>query len=534
MKKPKDIKEFLADCYDPINWVRYAIGAEPSNQQQEVLQLYFKLLLSKKALLHKFIDTKKPKPLTEHLKKYFADYDELLWFAAKRGISWMAGKGVGKDATMAWIETHFLTYHEPCKIPCIMPSEKQLQTITWREFEDWTKRTKSDGTFSCVVRDWFEVTAEFIYARDPLTGQRRAGSFMFQKTVIIDSDGKARTLDGVHSPALLVNLGEGSNVHNAVYKSLINTLTEPVNFGFITFNPTESTGYAHDTHYKENIKDLWIQVHSNSEESSLVTETHINALKKEYKDKPDDYRIYVQGLPAKHGRNCFISKQLLLNAQMLKFDDRQYGLILGIDPALGGSDPAMGCFRKGPNIKEFLQFDSTNLPRLVQQILVEAREREVQAIVVEIDGLGIGVYDLLVHHCGFCDVYGVIMNGAPVDEDTFYSKKEELLSIALTKYEKNELCNTNDYEFIEEMSAFEKDTNVSTRTRKGFKIRGGHHFMMKKIGRSANKAHAFLTTLDIDDIMYLNVDETHDKFMEAWERQQNQEVDSGPLSWMGE
>ena len=533
LKRVKDPAELYQALYDPLLWVTVGMGAIPSSQQCDVLEKYYKILLAKGALVNGYFKTHKV--LTPALAELFESFDELVAYTKKRGISWMAGKGVGKNATMAWIQSHFLTYHSPCKIPCVMPSEKQLQTITWKEFDEWLKRTNKDGSYCCLVKDWFEIGSEFIYARDPITGQRKSNCFMFQKTVIIDSDGKARTLDGVHSPNLYVNLDEGSNIHLAVFNSLINTLTEANNFAIITFNPTENHGYAYDTHFKE-ISEQWITIQSDSEESELVTKEHIEALKLEYKDRPDDYRIYVKGLPAKHGRNSYIPKQALLEAQGIKFDDSIYGTVLGIDPSLGGSDPAVGCIRKGPNVVDFITFDNSNITRLTQQIINEATELEADAIFIEVDGLGRGIYDLLCAHCSSCEVYPVMINGGAIEEELYYSKKEELLAKAQKLIVDHLVGFPNDWEFIEEMSAFEKDSREHSRTRQGFKIKGGNKFMKDKIGRSANKAHAYLVTLDLEDNMFMKQvnKSSHDKFMERWEQQRaNAPKNTDPYGWMG-
>lgn len=141
-------------------------------------------------------------------------HDALERFPHQNQMAFVACKGPGKTALLAWCIWNFLlTRPSPCKVGVTAITKQNLKDNLWAELSTW--RNKSP-----VLQEAFEFTSERIFTKEhnergePLKDEKFA-SF---KTWSLDADPnqQANTWAGLHAPYVMAVLDESGGIPQGV------------------------------------------------------------------------------------------------------------------------------------------------------------------------------------------------------------------------------------------------------------------------------------------------------------------------------
>jgi len=119
---------------------------------------------------------------------------------------------------------------------------------------------------------------------------------------------------------------------------------------------------------------------------------------------PDDpfYQIQVKGQPAESGADKPITVAMIRSAKEILFDQRMMDeetqlCVLAIDPADSGLDKTGYCYRIGPEVQDIWARSGDDTGQTAQKIRhgIVVQKMKVDVIVIDSDGVGVGVYNRL-------------------------------------------------------------------------------------------------------------------------------------------
>lgn len=494
MKRTKEIpsppqeslyeKLFRKWIFDPLSFIEKAI-IEPFNQgtgkniqlttqQKQAIEEVRKLVTAR-------LKRANDQPLTE----------EEVALNRKFGISVMAGKGLGKDGLAAMLIIWFMCCFPNCKIPCVSVSADQLNKVLWSEISKWLQYS--------IAAKWLTLQNDKLFfsanMQEGLKGKRW---FAFPKTANPKSsvEEQVETLSGFHEEYMMIVIDESSGIPDPVFAPLEGTLTQPLNFVFMIFNPTRSKGYAIDSQYRDS--DYWVTLRWDAEESEISDKKLIERIKEKYGIDSNPWRIRVKGLPPLVDEHTLIPMDWILDAVEreiipLKTDP----IIKGLDCGAGG-DASVIITRKGGkvfSVKRLTTPDSEVLIRWAYNDFIgEGGD------VLRVDNIGIGwaVYGALsarlYDKAESADSRRTTNLSNP---DMFYNKRAEMYWTLREKFEKGLISIPDDPDLIDALS-------VTKVVYDGGKIKIIEKTIIKReLGRSPDEADALaLSYYYSDDTFY--------------------------------
>jgi phage terminase large subunit len=333
------------------------------------------------------------------MKRWFGEIltDEEKLMANLEGISIMSGKGTGKDAFLAWAVLWFLCCFENSKIPLTGPSRDQMKDVLLAEIAKWANR-KENGEYCFLFHDDIVIQSDKIYMKDPDNPNEEGKSWWARlRTVPKNADQKvqAKNMDGLHEDYMMIGVDEADGVPQPVLTSLETTITGPVNFILLIFNPTKSYGYAWETHYDSRAQ-YWHKIHWDSRDSENVDQEKVKKTLEIYGEDAPEYRVNVLGLPPEQSEDTLIPQSWIDLAKDREYEtDKSTLRIMGLDPARQGGDPAGVIIRDGKKIIDFLEFAKLDTNELVDEAAAIFIDWECDLMFVDMIGNGAGVYDNL-------------------------------------------------------------------------------------------------------------------------------------------
>ena len=442
----------------------------------------------------------------------------------KRGISIRSGKGTGKDASAAIAVWWYLACFPGSKTYLLAPSMDNLRSNLIAEMSHWKSR-RVDGEKACLLADELELLSTGARIKsDP-----DAGKEWFVRCNSVGPNApvseQLEVLQGKHGRFTLFVVDEASGVPDPVFQPLDTTLTDPVNFIVLLWNPNRRSGFAYDTHFGQESK-YWINIHWNAEDSDLITETQIQYMKEKYGENSQEYRVSVKGEPPAADSDSLIPYEWCHAATELEFDlQKNEPIVFGVDVARQGNDSSIILVRQGGTVHEITELKKYDTIELARWIGARAAEWEPQAIYLDAIGLGIGVYDEC-RRLGIPGVYPVNVGNSARNEK-FNRLRDELWWEARVRFENNRLslAKCKDPELVAELSGVKyaiKEDNG--------KIKVESKAEMRKRGMpSPNKADALILTFMAPDATMILA--RKEKLREKEERVRTIRTDKN--SWMG-
>lgn len=366
---------------NPHRFVIEAIGATPTRQQTDALTEIGKLVAAK-------IKRHENLPTTPEEDEYIE----------KIGVSIMSGKGTGKDAFATWITLWFLCCFRNSKIPITGPSRDQLRDVFMAETGKWANRLDEHGEPCFLFKDNIVLQADKIYVKDPDNPEEEGKSWFARLRTAPKTKGEevqSKNLDGLHEDFMMIVIDEADGVQASVSTSLETTLTKPVNFMIVIFNPTKNYGYAYETQYGERA-NYWIKLHWDARESENVDKLKIERDLNTYGEESIEYRVNVCGLPPEQSEDTLIPREWIDRAaEREPYEEEKALRIMGVDPSLGG-DPVGIIIRDNLQIVEIAEFKGiTDTEEVADAIAETFIDWDCDLMYIDCIGNGAGVYHSL-------------------------------------------------------------------------------------------------------------------------------------------
>lgn len=365
-----DPEEMLADdmgrfFYDPLAWVMYAfdwgIGElegfdGPDKWQREFLSDWGDAIIKN-------------------------DFNGITPVEAYRSAT-SSGHGIGKSALSSWIILYIMSTRPQSKGVVTSNTSDQLKTKTWGELGKWRKR--------CITGHWFEYNNG--------KGNMNIYHKEHQESWRVDAqtcrEENSESFAGLHaatsSPWYLFD--EASAVPDAIWEVAEGGLTDGEPFWFVFGNPTRNNGRFRECFRK--FSKRWRCRQIDSRLAKMTNKELIAQWIEDYGEDSDFVKVRVRGIFPSTSDMQFISSDLTdaaVGRVITPGQVQHAAVVIGVDPAHGGSDMAVIYLRQGLHTKKLGEWQKTTDDVWFAKIIAEF-EDQYQADAVFIDyGYGTGV-----------------------------------------------------------------------------------------------------------------------------------------------
>lgn len=339
-----------------------------------------------------------------------------------------SGHGIGKSKLMGWLVNWWLDTRGK-RAPITGAGGDQLSDIVWPE------------VIASHRRKWKWISNQYESTTEELRLKQRGESWKAVLRVArMDNDD---ALQGFHDCFFCID--EGSGVRDKIFEVASGAMGDPGNKGFMTGNPTKTSGYMYDIFHKPG---FWY-VLSFSSENSMADEDYrftyvdpmgeirilstrgrqtrqwIENMRTTYGLNSNVYRVRVKGEFATVGADMLIEErwtESVFSASIERGKDKKFKRRMGIDPAWTGDDDTGVVIREGADILHVESWHGFDLVESFERLKIIWDEWGVEAGHIDTVGVGAGLYDMFKHapyrgQVGYPVVKVQCSEKAPEDKD---------------------------------------------------------------------------------------------------------------------
>lgn len=297
--------------------------------------------------------------------------------AANSRVSVVGCNGSGKDWTSGRLILWWLSTRYPAKVVVLAPTHRQVHDIVWRE-----------------CRTAYHNAAVPLGGRMlPRDSRLEYDDEHFAVGFAVDD---AFNIQGFHSPHLLAVLSEAHGIpqdqHDAVRRLNPSAI-------MMTGNALGSAGGEfYESHHERS--DLWktltIGAHDiiDDPRPGMLTREQVAERAEEW---GEDSPLYISAVLAQWPDNSDETLVSVADARAAVERDLDPGseVVLGVDVARYGSDASVIYMRRGPCARLVHRQVGASTMTLVTEVVRAIEELKPQRVVVDVVGVGAGVYDRL-------------------------------------------------------------------------------------------------------------------------------------------
>ena len=311
--------------------------------------------------------------------------------------------GTGKSISAAALACWWLVTKEPSMVITLAPTHAQVNGIIWNYIRSVAKKAKLPGQVLETPK-WKINEDKIAYGLSPRKG----------------TDIDMASLQGRHSPNLLVIMDEGAGLPKLVWDTVQGLAVGDNNRVLVISNPVEQSGPLWTALNSDNWHQIYISSfdHPNVKQGREVipgavtrqwvedrcldwaTEVNPNTLdaieipwtKRWYKPMPI-FKAKVLGIAPEQAEDQLIPISWVEAAKIV---EAPHGgeIVIGLDPARGGDDDSAVCIRHGMNVVYLARRkgqDSNQLAAWLKQLM---HEYNANKIYVDEIGIGAGTVDV--------------------------------------------------------------------------------------------------------------------------------------------
>ena len=387
-----------------------------------------------------------------------------------------SGHGVGKSTFLAWLVLWQLLTKYPTKVVATANTAHQLHDILWTEVEKWS-RELPDG-----FRNQLELKQDKISLRGV------SDSFCAFRTARKESP---ESLQGFHSPNMMVLVDEASGVDEQVFIVGEGTMSTPHAKTILTGNPTRTEGFFYEAFHSN--REQWHCMTVSCEDSPMVSESFLTDMRQKYGEDSNVWRVRVAGEFPTQSDDVLVPLHLVEAAVKRDIQPSPTTpIVWAVDVARYGQDRSALCKRQGhvvlDPVKTWQGKDIMELAGLLlSEYEVTPYSMRPEAIFVDSIGVGAGLADRLRE----LDVpaVAVSVSESPAIKAKFMRLRDELFWKAREWFEERSCQIPNDPTLIQELTAirykFQSRGKMKVESKDEMKRRGQ---------RSPDVADAFVMT----------------------------------------
>lgn len=295
-----------------------------------------------------------------------------------------AGHGVGKSAAASWLILFFASTRPNPAGVVTAGTATQLSTKLWRELKKWLDIS--------AVAHWFDWQAQSLKLKE-----ERAKWAM---NAIPWSDSNPHAFAGTHEENVFMLFDEGSTISDVIYETAEGAFTTPGGMWVVFGNRTASSGKFNGFFTKPS--RYWRTMIVDARRSRMANRNKIQEWKEQYGEDSDFFRVRVMGQAPKGGDTRIITAEDIDAAVLREMHEEwlssETPLIMGIDPAGGGTSRSAVVLRRGPLVKKewIIRFSESNQMRVASIIASHLSRHKPDYAFIDAHGIGKPIYDRLV------------------------------------------------------------------------------------------------------------------------------------------
>lgn len=339
-----------------------------------------------------------------------------------------SGRGIGKSALVVWLVIWFLSTRIGASVIVSANTETQLRSITWAELSKWAAMA--------INSHWWEVVGITMNPAKWLTElverDLHKGTKYWGAEGKLWSEDKPDAYAGAHNhDGMMVIFDEASGIPDAIWGVAAGFFTEPIadRFWLAFSQGRRNQGYFFECFNAK--RDFWDTDQIDSRTVEGTDPQVYQDIIDEYGDDSDEARKEVYGLFPKSGDESFISPRLVDEAVKREVaDDPTAPIVIGVDPARGGSDWFDILIRQGRKIVEIRRFkikvDDEGIGTMegVGHVIDAIEEFQPTLTVIDETGLGGPIKDRLTEQR--YKVRGVNFSWSAKDAKRYGNKRAEM------------------------------------------------------------------------------------------------------------
>lgn len=325
-------------------------------------------------------------------------------------IAIASGHGIGKGALSAWIIQWYMTTRPRPQIVVTANTQSQLLTKTWRELAKWHNLSVFQGWFEWTKTGYFKKGAEESWFAAAIPWNER----------------KSEAFQGAHDKYVLILEDEASAIPDTIHDTIEGSMTTPQALWLKLGNPTRNIGRFREIFPGGRFAHRWWTRQVDSRACKKADKGQIAQWVQDYGEDSDFVRVRVRGEFPRAASTQFIGEDLIAQAQQRDaLPDEIAPVVVGVDVARFGDDRSIIQVRKGPQLLARHSYREQSTVQ-VAGFVVEVMERwKPQAVFIDTDGVGGGVYDLVVDR-GFRGVHEVHSGGSAQAPQHYMNKRAEM------------------------------------------------------------------------------------------------------------
>lgn len=394
----------------------------------------------------------------------------------KNKISVVAGHGVGKSSTLAWLIIWYLFCHYDAQIGATAPTSEQMHDVLWKEVKVWMDKMPSE------LADLFEWQSGYIRVKEkPETWFARARTARKEAP---------EAIAGLHGDYVMIIGDESSGIPDEIFRSAEGSMTGPNVLVLLIGNGTRGEGYFYETHHDD--KENWQVFQFSSGDSPIVEDGYIERMEAKYGRESDEFKIRVSGgFPSMEAMDDKGWIPLVVDVRQVSEETLLSSgrKVMGVDPAGEGDDLTVWVIRDNFMARVVATEAESTEKTVAAKTLDLMREHEIAPSDVIVDSFGIGANVskelLLIDHTA--NVTSINWGEEAGDANNFLNKRAECCFAARDWFMRGGVIVGD--ELKKEILAYQYRNTLSGKKQILDKVK-----LRKKLGKSPDRGDAFYMT----------------------------------------
>ena len=294
-----------------------------------------------------------------------------------------SGHGIGKSTTSAWIALWIMSTRPRAKGTVTANTAYQLSTKTWAALQYWHKLS--------ITRHWFEISTEKMWARD------QKESWFVSAASHEEKNSEAFAGQHASDSTSFYIFDESSGISDKIFDVAEGGLTDGEPMMFLFGNPTQNSGKFYRVNFGSE-RNFWNHRSIDSRTSRFTNKALIAEWAERYGEDSDWFRYRVKGEAPRVGFSAFIPPDAVEACRKYKAEAfATLPKIMACDVARFGDDRSIVGVRQGRQYRILGKYRGLDLVQVADKLIGHLEAEEPDALVVDGDGLGAGVVDILKH-----------------------------------------------------------------------------------------------------------------------------------------
>jgi hypothetical protein len=379
-------------------------------------------------------------------------------------IAVSSGKGIGKSALIGMILNWAMSTCDDCRCSISANTLKQMKTKLVPEVHKWT--------YLAINAHWWQIQKEAIFSRVKEHETRWRADF------VTWDQARPSAFAGLHNQGkrILVVFDEASTIPDTIWEAAEGFMTdENTEIIWLAFaNPTVNTGYFHEVFGKRAHRWLTKQIDSRRVEGTNKPE--IDKWVEDNGEDSDFVRIWVRGEFPRSGSFQFISSESVEKCRKYKaVGYEQLPRIIACDVARYGDDQTVIGLRQGRRFRILLKARGLDVVQVSNKLIEFITSEKPDAVVIDADGLGAGVFDTLTHRGFTRHLYEFHGNGTPDNTGRYYNRRAEVWGLLRDTLDAGAEL-PDDPELAEQLTqvqyGYSSDQKIQLEKKESMKLRG--------------------------------------------------------------